>query len=160
MKYIVIRNLLEIDFPEMMRIDQLVFDSSTTPAPMKQRTLEEYAGHYSTDKVFVAELEGRVAGYIGYDNPTGLASNSHVMELYIAVHPDYQGIGVGRALISHLIAWGKQQAFKKISLRVLSTNEGAIAFYKANGFMEQGRLVKEFLLNGTYVDDILMYKLL
>ncbi len=160
MNNLTIRNLKEADYPEMMKIDQLVFSSYNTPAPMKQRSLEEYTGHYSPEKVFIAELEGKVAGYIGYDNPTGLPSNSHVMEFYIAVHPDSQGRGVGKALITHLITWGKQQAYKKISLRVLSTNEDAVTFYKANGFLEQGRLVQEFLLDGTYVDDILMYKML
>lgn len=160
MSYIMIRNLQEADFTEMMNIDQLVFDSSNTPAPIKQRTLEEYAGRYSPDHVFVAEIEGKVAGYIGYENPTGLPSNSHVMELYIAVHPDYQGKGVGRALITHLITWGKQQNYKKVSLRVLALNKAAIAFYHSNGFSEQGRLINEFLLDGTYVDDIMMYKML
>ncbi len=160
MNNLVIRALQEEDFPEMMKIDQMVFSSTNTPAPMKQRSLEEYAGRYSADTIFVAELEGKVSGYIGANNPTGLASNSHVMELYIAVHPDTQGKGVGRVLIEHLISWGSQQGFKKISLRVLSTNEGAIAFYKANGFLEQGRLVREFILNEEYVDDILMYRLL
>jgi ribosomal protein S18 acetylase RimI-like enzyme len=160
MNNIVIRNLQEADFPEMMNIDQLVFHSSNTPSPIKQRSLEEFSKHYSQDKVFVAEHEGKIAGYIGYDNPTGLPSNSHVIELYIAVHPDYQGKGVGSALLTHLIIWGKQHEYIKVSLRVLSTNEGAVAFYKANGFLEQGRLVKEFVLNGVYVDDILMYQLL
>ncbi len=160
MKNIMVRNIQESDFAEMLNIDQLVFDSSNTPAPMKQRSVEEYAGHYSSDKVFVAEVDNKVAGYIGSHNPTGLASNSHVLELYIAVHPDFQGLGVGRALMEHLNSWARQQGFLKISLRVLASNEGAIAFYYSNGFQEQGRLVKEFLLNGTYVDDILMYKLL
>ncbi len=154
------RNLQDADYPEMMRIDQLVFNSSTSPAPMKQRTIEEYAERYTVDKVFVAEIEGKVAGYIGYDNPTGLKSNSHVMEFYIAVHPDFQGKGIGRALINHLTNWGREQGFLKLSLRVLSINEAAIAFYISNGFKEQGRLMKEFLLDGVFVDDIMMYKML
>lgn len=160
MKEIIIRSLQDADYPEMMTIDQLVFNSSTTPAPMRQITLEEYAGHYSPDNVFVAELEGRVAGYIGFHNPTGLPSNSHVMEIYIAVHPDFQKMGVGRTLMQHIIRFGKENGFQKISLRVLSLNQKAIALYKAIGFLEQGRLVREFILDGNYVDDIMMYLLL
>lgn len=157
---IIIRSLQDNDYPQMMTIDQLVFNSATTPAPMRQVTLEEYAGHYTSDNVFVAELEGRVAGYIGFHNSTGLASNSHVMEIYIAVHPDYQKMGVGRELMQHIIRYGKQNGYKKISLRVLSSNQKAIAFYKTIGFLEQGRLVREFILDGNYVDDVLMYLLL
>jgi ribosomal protein S18 acetylase RimI-like enzyme len=144
----------------MMKIDHLVFNSSTTPSTMRQMTLEEYSGRYSPDRIFIAELEGKVAGYIGYDNPTGLASNGHVMEIYIAVHPDYQKMGVGRELTNYIISWGKQNGYKKISLRVLSSNQNAIAFYHSLGFLEQGRLVNEFILDGNYVDDIMMYQLL
>ncbi len=160
MNQVIIRSLQEADYPEMMAIDQLVFNSSTTPATMRQMTLEEYAGHYSPDEVFIAELEGRVAGYIGYHNPTGLATNSHVIEIYIAVHPDYQKIGIGRQLMNHITQWGRQNGYQKISLRVLSVNHKAIAFYKAMGYLEQGRLVKEFILDGKYVDDVMMYQLL
>jgi ribosomal protein S18 acetylase RimI-like enzyme len=160
MKQVTIRSIQNTDYPEMMKIDQLVFNSTTTPATMRQKTLEEYSRHYSPDRVFIAELEGKVAGYIGYDNPTGLASNNHVMEIYIAVHPDYQKMGVGRELTNFIISWGKQNGYKKISLRVLSSNQKAIAFYHKLGFLEQGRLVNEFILDGNYVDDIMMYQFL
>ncbi|MNN82623.1 hypothetical protein D3C81_1995730 [compost metagenome] len=46
---------------------------------------------------------------------------------------------------------------RKLSLRVLATNPSAISFYKSCGFIEQGRLVEEFYLNGQYIDDILMW---
>jgi len=40
----------------------------------------------------------------------------------------------------------------------MATNTSAIKFYRSLGFVEQGRLVKEFIIEGHEIDDILMYK--
>jgi ribosomal protein S18 acetylase RimI-like enzyme len=81
-----------------------------------------------------------------------------VLELNIAIHPKYQRQGVGRVLMDALLKFAAERGVRKLSLRVLGSNPGAIAFYKSCGFVEQGRLVEEFLINGTYVDDILMWR--
>lgn len=155
-----IRESKQSDFQELMDIDNLVFDNSNTPALTHWQSIEEYSKHYSPNSQFVAIIDDKVAGYIGYTNPTGLKSNSHVIEIYIAVHPDFQKMGVGSELLNYITSWGRQKGYKKVSLRVLSTNETAIPFYISNGFKAQGRLLNEFLLDGKLVDDILMYKML
>lgn len=160
MDNIFIRELKESDLQELMNIDNIVFNNSNTPALTHWQSIEDYSKHYTRGSQFVAVIDDKVAGYIGYTNPTGLKSNSHVIEIYIAVHPGSQKKGVGRELLNYITTWGKQSGYKKVSLRVLSTNETAIPFYTSNGFMEQGRLIDEFLLDGKLVDDILMYKML
>ncbi|EHL2592084.1 GNAT family N-acetyltransferase, partial [Listeria monocytogenes] len=42
------------------------------------------------------------------------------------------------------------------ALRVLSINQKAIRFYEKNGFKQEGLLEKEFIIQGEFVDDILM----
>jgi ribosomal protein S18 acetylase RimI-like enzyme len=160
MNNIFIRESKESDFQELMNIDNMVFNNSNTPALTYWQSVEDYSKHYSPGNIFVALINDKVAGYIGYHSSTRLKSNCHVMEIYIAVHPDFQKKGVGGELLNYISSWGKQNGFKKISLRVLSTNKSAIPFYISNGFKEQGRLIDEFLLDGKFVDDILMYKML
>ena len=41
---------------------------------------------------------------------------------------------------------------------MLSTNEAAIRLYERQGFAHEGTLLEEFLINGRYVDDIMMAK--
>ena len=67
----------------------------------------------------------------------------HYTKLYdnIAVHPDYQRQGIGQRLIEAMKAWAAEQGVRKLSLRVLTTNPGAMEFYRNCGFVEQGRLV-------------------
>jgi ribosomal protein S18 acetylase RimI-like enzyme len=76
----------------------------------------------------------------------------------MAVHPDYQGQNIGYELMQAVEKLARDNGKTKLSLRVLSTNEKAIRFYKRCGYQEQGRLVEEFYLNGQFVDDLLLYK--
>jgi RimJ/RimL family protein N-acetyltransferase len=43
---------------------------------------------------------------------------------------------------------------------VFSTNAAAIRLYEQFGFQREGLLREEFLINGEYVDDVLMTKYL
>ncbi|MEQ6391171.1 GNAT family N-acetyltransferase [Bacillaceae bacterium S4-13-58] len=145
------------DIEQLIHIDHLIWNDKNTPQVSKWESIEEYEKVWPPGSQFVAKLNNRVIGYIMFRYPTPLPSNNHVIELMIGIHPDYQGMGVGRALVQFLKQWAQENGKRKICLRVLSTNGTAIHFYKSNGFEEQGRLKNEFLINGQYVDDILMF---
>lgn len=157
---IVIRPSRKEDFQQLVDLDNMIWDVSSAPVPIAWSSVEEYESRNPVGSQLVAEVDNVAAGYLGFRSPTPLPSNEHVSELNIAVHPGFQRMGIGRRLLEaakeRLIELGK----KKLSLRVLATNESAIEFYKKCGFIEQGRLVKEFYLNGQYVDDVMMYILL
>jgi RimJ/RimL family protein N-acetyltransferase len=43
---------------------------------------------------------------------------------------------------------------------VLDTNEAAVALYERNGFQREGVLRAEFIIDGAYVDDVIMARYL
>lgn len=145
------------DAEAIMELDKLVWNESTTPGQIKWNSRSHFLQTCPPGSQLVATLNGVLCGYLGFAQPTPLPSNKHVYEINIAVHPDFQGSGVGVRLITEVKELARQQGVRKLSLRVLSSNERAISFYKRCGFVEQGRLVEEFYLQGSYVDDILMY---
>ncbi|GHJ38116.1 GNAT family N-acetyltransferase [Streptomyces sp. TS71-3] len=105
----------------------------------------------------VAELDGRVAGYIRLGFPTPLASNAHVRQIRgLTVSPDARGRGVGRALVDAAVEEARRQGARRITLRVLGHNAPARALYESAGFVVEGVQPEEFYLNGEYVDDVLM----
>jgi ribosomal protein S18 acetylase RimI-like enzyme len=107
----------------------------------------------------VAELDGSVAGYIRLKAPTNLPENAHVIQVQgLAVHPDARGHGIAARLLAEAEGRLRGQGTKKLTLRVLSTNHAAIRLYERQGFAREGVLIGEFLINGTYVDDVLMAK--
>ncbi|KAA2301006.1 GNAT family N-acetyltransferase, partial [Clostridioides difficile] len=64
--------------------------------------------------------------------------------------------GIATALMDAIKQHAAQQGVRKLRLRVLSSNPGAITFYTQCGFVTEGRLVSEFYIGDKYVDDILM----
>lgn len=144
------------DAAALMELDELVWDRNTAPAPLEWTSREHYLLHCPPGTQLVALHEEELCGYIGFRSPTSLHSNRHVLELNIAVHPAYQRQGIGQRLIEAVKDMACMEGISKLRLRVLSSNPGALSFYRNCGFQEEGRLIQEFYVDGRYVDDILM----
>jgi ribosomal protein S18 acetylase RimI-like enzyme len=74
----------------------------------------------------------------------------------IAVDPALRRRGVGRALVDAAIAEARARGARRLTLRVLAPNDGARRLYESAGFVVEGVQREEFLLDGSYVDDLLM----
>lgn len=84
------------------------------------------------DRLFwLGELDGSVIGTVmaGYDGHRGW--------LYaLGVHPAQRGRGFGRQLLRHAEAQLAQLGCPKINLQVLAANAPAMAFWRANGYLQ------------------------
>jgi len=109
----------------------------------------------------VAEVEGKIVGNCVLV-PRGLVAykSRHVLDLGMQVLREYRGLGIGNALMDYIIEWAKKHGYEKISLSVFSTNKPAINLYVKFGFEIEGVKKKEFKIEGKYVDEVCMGKLL
>lgn len=102
---------------------------------------------------------GRLVGVI-YAWPGYLEVFAHVLgDLTIAVDPDVQGRGVGRALFAELlrVVRDEQPAIERIELVTRESNTRGIAFYESLGFRREGRLERRIRgRDGTLEADIPM----
>lgn len=102
---------------------------------------------------------GVLVGVI-YAWPGHLEVFSHVLgELTIAVDPDLQGRGVGRALFAELLRIVRDElpAIERIELVTRESNSRGIAFYESLGFRREGRLERRIRgRDGTPEADIPM----
>jgi len=80
----------------------------------------------------------------------------HNAELGLSVHDDYQNLGIGTALLAHLIGIAKKKKLVKIFLHVRTANDRAIHVYKKAGFIIEGKLCKESCINGEFKDEYRM----
>lgn len=85
---------------------------------------------------------------------------SHVLsELTIAVHPDFQGKGLGRILFESLIKYVETERtdILRVELIAREGNTKAIGFYQKIGFSIEGRFEKRInAKNGQFEADIPM----
>jgi putative acetyltransferase len=88
---------------------------------------------------------------------------SHVATLSVEVHPEAQGVGIGRLLVSRALDWAQNgasrpnDAIRRVELYVRADNERARSLYESLGFTVEG-VRKNFvrLPDGRFVDDLLM----
>jgi ribosomal protein S18 acetylase RimI-like enzyme len=114
-------------------------------------------GTFLGEDVLVAEMAGRVVGYVKVAPPTPLPSNAHVQQVQgLLVDPEYRGRGIGQALLDAAVGLARRRGARRIWLRVLATNPGAQRLYAAAGFRVEGVLHGEFCRDGADVDDVLM----
>ena len=72
---------------------------------------------------------------VGYAIISAIVGEAHIMN--ISVSPEFQGRGVGRRLLNHLIESVRYRA-EKVFLEVRPSNPSAIHLYRSSGFKEIG----------------------
>ena len=77
----------------------------------------------------------------------------HTGEISLSVRKRCWGLGIGSLMLDTLIDWARgTQIVKKINLRVRTDNRRAVLLYERKGFLMEGTIHKEILLEGVYYD--------
>ncbi|QGG80098.1 spermidine N1-acetyltransferase [Litorivicinus lipolyticus] len=113
--------------------------------------------HDQSERRFIAHQGGHRVGLVELIEITTVHRRC---EFQIIVSPTYQGQGIGTDITSQALDYAfKVLNLNKVYLVVSVENPAARHIYEAIGFVEEGRLVAEFFVNGRYVDAIRMYRL-
>lgn len=111
------------------------------------------------DVILVAEVGGQLVGYIA-----GIAGkhrrNRHAVEVIVSVLQAFSGQGIATRLFERLQEWARERRIRRLELTVMVHNARAIALYQRLGFEIEGRKRDALLVDGDYVDEYLMAKLL
>jgi RimJ/RimL family protein N-acetyltransferase len=111
-----------------------------------------------TNSLFlVAEIDGKLVANINVDgNQRKILRHTAVFGM--GMHKEWQSCGLGTAILSAAIDWGRNNPELEILfLQVYADNEAGIALYRKMGFVEHGRIPNFFKQNGRYHDEISMY---
>jgi ribosomal protein S18 acetylase RimI-like enzyme len=145
------------DGAALKQIDVGTWTPESSPAPPPPPDRVFFNERTRLTDVLVAEIDGLVAGYATLRQAIAIPSHRHVLDVGgLAVDPARQGLGAGRRLLETCVEQARQQGARKLTLRVLGTNERARRLYESCGFHIEGVLRDEFFLDGHYVDDVLM----
>jgi ribosomal-protein-alanine N-acetyltransferase len=119
-----IRSAHSRDLPALLVLDNLAFN----------HIWRKSAGNFnealaSADSFAVAELAGNIVGYTWYER-----YNRHAHLTRLAVHPAYQGQGIGAQLLHTAIAAAQANGVDMITLNTQETNTRSQSLYKRFGF--------------------------
>jgi ribosomal protein S18 acetylase RimI-like enzyme len=119
------------------------------------RQIEEYANDPLSLQLG-AFVEGVLAGTIDIKRPNRRMI-AHNGILSMGVHPDFQGLGLGRLLMEELVRWSEGHGVERIDLYTLADNHRAIGLYRSFGFETLGsRKAYVRRPDGTVADDLYM----
>lgn len=100
-----------------------------------------------------------VVGHLGL-NTMPQQRRSHVAALGIGIRDDWQGRGIGSAMMTAAIDRADNwMNILRIELIVFTANEAAIALYRRHGFVVEGTHRAHALRNGVYADALTMARL-
>jgi ribosomal-protein-alanine N-acetyltransferase len=123
--------MTNFDLGAVLEIEKQLFPDPWNLAQFK----EELAGVPKTRSYFVAEVAAtqKVVGFAGLFCPGG-GADADIQT--ISVSAQYQGNGIGQALLDLLINTAIERSAPAIFLEVRSENEQARALYAKNGFTQ------------------------
>lgn len=134
---------------------------SNLAPPFTRERIERWTSSIDYDKILtiVAVIEDK-----GKRRIIGSASLSfsqreisrHTAELAIAVHDDFQNMGMGTAMLKHQLGIARAKKLRKVWLLVNTDNERAIRIYQKAGFEIEGKLHDERYYKGQYGDEYRM----
>ncbi len=106
----------------------------------------------------LALYDGKIVASASLNLSGDHSRSAHTASFGVAVHPAFQKRGIGTALVTTLEEIARGKGIKKIEVNYFEGNAAA-SLYRSLGYQQEGRRIKKGKLDdGTYVDEILLYK--
>jgi GNAT superfamily N-acetyltransferase len=138
---VTIRQAREADLPTILQLyaQPDIDDGAVLSIEEAEQIFRRFAG-YPDYRLFVAVHQGEIVGSYALlimDNLGHLGARSALIE-DVVVDPDFQGSGIGRAMMNHAISEARVKGCYKVALSSNIKRERAHAFYEAIGFERHG----------------------
>ena len=109
--------------------------------------------------MLVVAHEGQLVGYLGAIGGD-FHRNHHSVYIFVGLLERFTGQGLGRRLFEETEQWARRQGLHRLELTVMRHNTRALALYQKMGFEIEGTRRHSLQVEGLYVDEICMAKLL
>lgn len=109
--------------------------------------------------ILVAEEAGALVGYL-LASRGRYARNRHEAYLVIGILEKYTGQGIGTALFKKMETWAGEHGIHRLELTVMAHNQRGVGLYKKMGFEIEGIKKDSLRVDGVYVDEYYMGKII
>jgi len=113
----------------------------------------------ANDFLFVAEESGVLIGFItaGRGSANRIKHRAYVV---MGIKEEFHGRGVGTKLLNELDRWALEQGIHRLELTVMTHNVKALTLYEKCGFVIEGVKKDSMFVDGEYIDEYYMGKIL
>jgi len=161
---VAIRRTQASDAPAVARIfegPKVIWGTMQLPFPSVEVWQQRLGRETDATMISLVACVGEdLVGTVGLHLNAGIPRRQHVAELGMSVRDDWQGRGIGTALLKAALdlADGWLQ-LRRVQLSVYVDNETAIRLYRTHGFEVEGTQRQMAFRDGNYVDAFLMARL-
>ena len=159
-----VRPAVEADAPAICEIGNEGIEDRLATLETELRTPQERTrwleGRGPRHPVVVAEDGGRVVAWGSLNPFSPRDAYRHVADFSIYVARSHRGKGVGKVLLARLVQLAREHGYHKMVLSAFPFNAAGMALYEKVGFRTVGTYKEQGLLDGRWVDTIVMEKLL
>ena len=121
---------------------------------------EAFIANYAEDKgsIMISAFDGeRLVGNASLSCVMEKKKTLHRATFGMAMLKSNWGQGLGKKILSELIAFAKQAGYELLELEVAASNSTAVSLYKQMGFVVYGERPRSLKLkSGDYYDELLM----
>ncbi|EFH80085.1 GNAT family N-acetyltransferase [Ktedonobacter racemifer] len=130
-------------------------------AMLAQQQLEQFRCQSSQDSllILVAEHGEQLVGFLIGERGVR-QRNRQRLGLMIGILQAFTGQGMGTQLFMAMEDWARRQGILRLELTVMTANQAAVALYQKCGFEIEGTMRRTMLIDGAYIDEYIMAKLL
>ncbi len=139
-------------------VDRIATLETEERSPEERRSWLE--ARESRHPVIVAEADGVVVGFGSLNLFNPRKAYDHVADFSLYVERSWRGRGVGGRLLHTLIDRARRIGYHKLVLSAFPFNPAGVALYRKFGFRVVGVYKEQGLLDGRWVDTVIMEKLL
>ena len=111
------------------------------------------------DFLWIAEEGNEIVGFLHAERGA-FRRNRHTAHIVVGIREAYRRKGAGTALFAALEDWARRSGVIRLELTVEGGNAAARNLYEKRGFVIEGLRQKSMRVNGEYVDEYYMAKLL
>ena len=140
-------------------IEDRVATLETEPRTPAERR-EWMAARGPRHPVLVAEIDGAVTGWGSLNRFNPRPAYDHVVDLSVYVERAWRGRGVGGVVLAGLVERARTLGYHKMVLAAFPDNAAGMALYARLGFTRVGVYREQGLLDGRWVDVVVMERLL
>lgn len=110
------------------------------------------ARQFANFPVLVSEENGVVTGYSSYGDWRAFDGFRHTVEHSVYVHPDHQGKGLGRALLTALIEEARRRGKHVMVAGIEAQNAASLHLHETLGFITTGQMPQVGTKFGRWLD--------
>lgn len=132
-------------------------ETETKDSSYMDAWFQDHQGRFS---VLVAERESEIIGWASLNPYSHRCAYSGVADLSVYIDRSYRGQGVGSFLLESLHKIAKENSFHKIVLFTFPFNQNGQGLYQKMGYRQVGIFEKQGVMDGEFIDVMIMEKLL